>query len=498
MAMFDNLVSEVEGKFSLGAQTRPLIGEALQLVTGGSGGIAGFLDRFRAAGAGDEISSSMGGTGTAMSVQSVERVVGTGTISGIAGRLGLGTAAVAAALGYVIPRAISLLTPGGKLPASVPAEVTNFLRLIGQFTPNLADAAGPRVAAAATRIREQVPPIAMKVVSDQPHTMRWLWPLLGGLAVLGIGAYIYSSGHNHAPAPVATQTPAPAPAPVATQTPAPAPVATPAPAPPPAVPASTLPAQLALSNDNGVIHYSGSVNDEETRTSIVNALNTAYGADKVQGDIAIDPQRGTAPWLANLRGGLAALNVAGMQAVFDGNAVNLGGTIGDSDRNQIASSLRTVFGSGLTYGSLADNASDWALAANTKAAAALTAQKTGINAPQLIGILNQSVINFPTGSAQVPAASMGVLQDAAAQIKQLPPGTVLEVAGYTDNAGDQAANLALSQQRADAVRNALIQAGVSPSMLEAKGYGSANPASSNDNEAGRVNNRRIEYHLLKS
>jgi len=152
----------------------------------------------------------------------------------------------------------------------------------------------------------------------------------------------------------------------------------------------------------------------------------------------------------------------------------------------------------LTYGSLADNASDWALAANTKAAAALTAQKTGINAPQLIGILNQSVINFPTGSAQVPAASMGVLQDAAAQIKQLPPGTVLEVAGYTDNAGDQAANLALSQQRADAVRNALIQAGVSPSMLEAKGYGSANPASSNDNEAGRVNNRRIEYHLLKS
>ena len=97
---------------------------------------------------------------------------------------------------------------------------------MGQTTPNLADAAGPRVAAAATRIREQVPPIAMKVVSDQPHTMRWLWPLLGGLAVLGIGAYIYSSGHNHAPVtPIATQTPAPAPAPVATQTPAPAPVA---------------------------------------------------------------------------------------------------------------------------------------------------------------------------------------------------------------------------------------------------------------------------------
>ena len=60
------------------------------------------------------------------------------------------------------------------------------------------------------------------------------------------------------------------------------------------------------------------------------------------------------------------------------------------------------------------------------------------------------------------------------------------------------ANVALSQQRADAIRNALIQAGVSPSMLQAKGYGSTNPVSSNDNQAGRVDNRRIEYHLLKS
>ena len=69
------------------------------------------------------------------------------------------------------------------------------------------------------------------------------------------------------------------------------------------------------------------------------------------------------------------------QAVFDGNAVNLGGTIGDSDRNQIASSLRTVFGSGLTYGGLADHASDWALAANTKAQAALTAKRQASTPP---------------------------------------------------------------------------------------------------------------------
>jgi outer membrane protein OmpA-like peptidoglycan-associated protein len=90
------------------------------------------------------------------------------------------------------------------------------------------------------------------------------------------------------------------------------------------------------------------------------------------------------------------------------------------------------------------------------------------------------------------------LQSAAAQIKELKPGTVLEIAGYTDNTGDAAANVALSQQRADAVRNVLIHAGVDPSMLVAKGYGSANPIGSNDLLEGRFRNRRIEYRILKS
>jgi outer membrane protein OmpA-like peptidoglycan-associated protein len=75
--------------------------------------------------------------------------------------------------------------------------------------------------------------------------------------------------------------------------------------------------------------------------------------------------------------------------------------------------------------------------------------------------------------------------------------TVIEIAGYTDKTGDAAANLMLSQQRADALRNMLIQAGVNPSVLLAKGYGSANPAASNDNEEGRFRNRRIEYRVIK-
>jgi outer membrane protein OmpA-like peptidoglycan-associated protein len=128
--------------------------------------------------------------------------------------------------------------------------------------------------------------------------------------------------------------------------------------------------------------------------------------------------------------------------------------------------------------------------------AALGSLKPGFDVKDLTGILNQSVINFPSGKAEVPATAMAFLQNAAAQIKQLPPNTMLEIAGFTDNTGDAAANVTLSQQRADAVRNELIKAGVNPAMLVAKGYGGANPIADNNLLEGRYRNRRIEYRVV--
>ena len=96
----------------------------------------------------------------------------------------------------------------------------------------------------------------------------------------------------------------------------------------------------------------------------------------------------------------------------------------------------------------------------------------------------------------LPAAATGFLASAAGQIKRLPANTVLEIAGYTDSVGDPAANLTLSQQRADAVRSELVRNGVASSMLVAKGYGDAKPIASNDSAEGRFRNRRIEYHVL--
>ncbi len=133
--------------------------------------------------------------------------------------------------------------------------------------------------------------------------------------------------------------------------------------------------------------------------------------------------------------------------------------------------------------------------AGQKAGAALAALKPGFTAQDLVSAMNLNVINFPTGSAQIPADEYAFLDKVAMAIKAAPAGTVLEIRGHTDNSGDAASNLALSQQRADAVRNYLIQQGVDSNMLTSRGYGDTQPAGSNDTDEGKFRNRRIEFAI---
>jgi outer membrane protein OmpA-like peptidoglycan-associated protein/uncharacterized protein YidB (DUF937 family) len=146
-------------------------------------------------------------------------------------------------------------------------------------------------------------------------------------------------------------------------------------------------------------------------------------------------------------------------------------------------------------GRVAFNIQDQVLSAAQRATSALSALKPGFTGPQLVGALNLGVINFATGSAQIPADSYDYLNRAAAAIKLAPAGLAIEVGGHTDNAGNSAANMQLSQQRADAVRSYLIQQGVSGSVLTARGYGDTRPVASNTTDEGRFRNRRIEFSV---
>ena len=142
-----------------------------------------------------------------------------------------------------------------------------------------------------------------------------------------------------------------------------------------------------------------------------------------------------------------------------------------------------MFGSGLLLGTLTEDV-------NAKALGALNALNPGFGPNDVISALNLTVINFPTGSAEIPAFNRAVLNRAGAVLKQLPAGTtVIESSGHTDTTGDVASNIQLSQQRAEAVRAVLIEAGVPEQMLTAKGYGSSRPKASNDTAEGQYQNR---------
>jgi len=100
-------------------------------------------------------------------------------------------------------------------------------------------------------------------------------------------------------------------------------------------------------------------------------------------------------------------------------------------------------------------------------------------------------VNFETGKAVLLPSSKGVLDQVAQSLVDNPDVNV-EVGGHTDHIGSAAANLRLSEARANAVRDYLIGKGVAAGRMTAKGYGEDNPVADNATVAGRAANRRVE------
>lgn len=100
-------------------------------------------------------------------------------------------------------------------------------------------------------------------------------------------------------------------------------------------------------------------------------------------------------------------------------------------------------------------------------------------------------VNFDSGKAIVKDEYKGEIEKAAAVMKQYP-SAYMEIQGHTDSSGRAAANNALSQQRADAVRAVLVnEFGVAGDHITAKGYGSSQPVADNKTAEGRAQNRRV-------
>lgn len=121
---------------------------------------------------------------------------------------------------------------------------------------------------------------------------------------------------------------------------------------------------------------------------------------------------------------------------------------------------------------------------------AISVQRQGNN----LALNFKSDMVFDTGSADVKGASAADLQQVAKIMNDYPQTRVM-VAGHTDSVGSNESNQKLSERRANAVKNLLVNNGVNANRIVAKGYGETQPIASNDTAAGRQQNRRVKITI---
>jgi outer membrane protein OmpA-like peptidoglycan-associated protein len=248
------------------------------------------------------------------------------------------------------------------------------------------------------------------------------------------------------------------------------------------------PLMLTAANAQNHFTVNGTVPSEAIKLSIDNELRATFGEGHFTNNLTVNEQIKPAKWLDHLKGFFDFFKLPGAELTANGDVLTLSGT---------AISLKTdvtnFVGDGTTVKALDVNTN--VNTANTNALSALDGLSVNSDTQSILNAMNMQIINFASGSTQIPAVNQTVLKKAALLLKGKSDG--FEIAGHADNVGNEASNLTLSEARAKAVLGFLAKQQVPANNMTAKGYGSAVPVASNDTETGRLKNRRIEYKLAK-
>ncbi|MBW8685008.1 OmpA family protein [Chitinophaga rhizophila] len=102
-------------------------------------------------------------------------------------------------------------------------------------------------------------------------------------------------------------------------------------------------------------------------------------------------------------------------------------------------------------------------------------------------------LEFEFGKSSIKASSYPSLNKVAEMLRT--KGFSLKLGGHTDNIGNATKNMALSKDRAESVKQYLVEQGANPSKIEAVGYGANQPIATNKTAAGRQKNRRVEFTI---
>lgn len=104
---------------------------------------------------------------------------------------------------------------------------------------------------------------------------------------------------------------------------------------------------------------------------------------------------------------------------------------------------------------------------------------------------------FDSGRASIKPQSHHLLDDLADLLEEHDEILKISIEGHTDSDGDDAFNMELSRQRAQAIVAGLVRRGIDPARLVAEGFGETKPVAPNTDAAGKAANRRVEIHVLE-
>ena len=240
---------------------------------------------------------------------------------------------------------------------------------------------------------------------------------------------------------------------------------------------------LQVIQDGSLVTVSGQVPDAAARTALLDAVKKAYGSGVTIASTKLvakegvpAPAAGTvealAPGLAGIRGAL--LDAQGGQVIVSGVAATDAAKTKLLDAVKAAYPAATLGAAGLLVGD----------ASTAPASCDVTASYVQV-------VTTQTRIQFATGGSQLTADSLAAVKKVAAAAAKCPTLKLL-VSGNTDNKGTEATNQKLSEQRAEAVKKVLVQNQVAADAVKTEGLGASKPIASNDTDAGRALNRRVD------
>lgn len=173
--------------------------------------------------------------------------------------------------------------------------------------------------------------------------------------------------------------------------------------------------------------------------------------------------------------------------------------VGIANSSPVDGSYKIVLPAGQLYGFLARKAGYVAISENLdlkQLAAYREVERNLYLTPLEMGqVIRLNNVFFDSNKSELRAESKAELERLTEILSQ-NPGMRIELSGHTDNVGADESNRMLSQNRAESVRNRLVQNGATANLIVAKGYGETKPRATNNTEEGRQMNRCVEFTIL--